>query len=105
MPLVLDPERLSLPVLEQLRTELREGLGETLESIAHPRGKVLDPASLETAAELLRSAIAVIDSPGPRDRAGLGSEANLAYSTMLAAIDLIKMHTDVPRVPAARKPT
>ena len=105
MPLVLDPDRLPTEVLERLRTELREGLDETLESIAHPRGRVLDPASLETAAELVRAAIAQLDRPGPRDRGALGTDANLAYSSMLAAIDLVKMHTDVPRVPAPRKAT
>ncbi len=104
MPLVLDPERLPQSVLEELRRELREGLGETLESIAHPRGRVLDPLSLETAADLVRSVIAELDRPGARDRLALGADANLAYATMLAAIDLVKSHTDVPRVPAPRAP-
>jgi hypothetical protein len=103
VPLILDPQKLSPTLLEQVRRELREGLGETLESIAHPRGKVLDPASLETAADLVRSAIAVLDRPGDRDPAALAAETNLAYATLLAGIDLVKMHTDVPRVPPPRR--
>ena len=102
MPLVLDPEKLPAVVLEQLHRELREGLAEALEMVATPKGRVLDPASLETAAELVRSAAALLDRPGSRPVSSLGDEANLAYATILAAVDLVKMHTDVPRVPPPR---
>ncbi len=103
MPLVLDPERLPRNVLEGLRQELVEGLAETLESVLQPRGAVRHPASLEVAAELLRSTQRLLERPGERDAATLGGEANLAYAVMLAAIDLVKSHTDVPTVPAPRR--
>ena len=102
MPLVVDPGALPSHVLEELRRQLREDLAETLEAAVRPKGHVLDPASLETAADLVRASLAVLDRPGARDAAALGAESNLAYAAMLAAIDLVKMHTDVPRVPPPR---
>ena len=71
--------------------------------IASPRGRVLDPASLLTARELLDAAVQVLDRPGARTAAERAAEANLAYATMLSVIDLVKSHTDVPKVPPARK--
>jgi hypothetical protein len=102
VPLVLEPEKLPPEVLAELRRSLREELEETLELVVHPRGRVLDPASLGTAEELVLASLAVLDRPGDRDAQVLGEEANLAYATLLAAIDLVKMHTDVPRVPPPR---
>jgi biopolymer transport protein ExbD len=102
MPLVLDAERLPRATLQELACSLRNDLEETRELIVHPRGRVVDPASLETARELLDGALAVIDRPGPRETAALAADANLAYATMVAVIDLVKSHTDVPRVPAPR---
>ena len=102
MPLVLEPEKFPRQVLEGLREELREGLVETLDFVQHPKGPVRDRASLETAEELVRAAMGVLILPGTRDLAGLGSEINLAYATTLAAIDLVKSHADVPKVPAPR---
>jgi len=102
MPLVLDPEKLTLNVLEELRRSLREDLADTLEAVVHPRGAVRDPTSLETAKDLVEASIAVLDRPGAREPKRLAEEANLAYAAMLAAIDLVKSHTDVPRVPAPR---
>ncbi|MGA8276283.1 MAG: hypothetical protein WB789_09180 [Thermoplasmata archaeon] len=104
MPLVLDPEALPEAVLRELHRSLSEDLGETLELVRHPRGRVRDPASLTTAEGLIESARAVIGRPGSRSRAELASESNLAYATMLAAIDLVKSHTDVPTVPRERAP-
>ena len=102
MPLVLDPKTLDGTTLESLRRGLRDDLKETLELVESPRGRVIDPASLDTARELVHAALAVLDRPGPDDRATLAADANLAYATMLAAIDLVKSHTDVPRVPRGR---
>ncbi len=102
MPLVLDPGRYSRPALEELVRSLRSDLEEMRGSVGHPRGTVLDPASLETARELLEAALATLARPGRRDRRRLADEANLAYATLLAVIDLVKTHTDVPRVPARR---
>jgi hypothetical protein len=102
VPLVLDPERLSKATLQELVRSLRQDLEEARELALHPRGRVLDPASLTTAVELADGAIAALDRPGPRERRALASDANLAYATMLAIVDLVKSHTDVPRVPKQR---
>jgi len=104
VPLVLDAERLPRTVLDELHQGLRVSLAETLESIDHPRGAVVDPQSLRTARELVEAAVAVLERPGRRDARALGDEANLAYASMLAAIDLVKSHTDVPRVPRPSRP-
>ena len=102
MPLVLDPTRIPVAVLEELRRSLREDLESMLWQARHPSGTVREPAGLEAAAELLESALTLLDLPGPRTVEALGAEVNLAYATMVAAVDLIKSHTDVPRVPRAR---
>jgi len=104
MALVLDPEALPEPILRELHRSLSDDLTETLELVRDPPGAVRDPASLSTAEELIASAQALLERPGPRTRSELAAEANLAYATMLAAIDLVKSHTDVPRVPRARSP-
>jgi len=102
VPLVLDPNSLSRAALEELRSSLRNDLEETRELIDHPSGRVLDPTSLDTARELLRSVLARLDVAGPRDAAGLAADINLAYATLIAVIDLVKSHTDIPRVPRSR---
>jgi hypothetical protein len=102
MPLVLDPDALSEAVLRELHRSVANDLAETLDLVLHPRGPVRDPASLAAAEDLVRSATAVISRPGARGRAELAAEANLAYAAMLATIDLVKSHTDVPLVPRAR---
>ena len=102
MPLVLAPSRLPRKVLDELHRELREELAETLETVSHPRGAVRDPTSLETAAELVRASLTVLEAQRERDAGALAAEANLAYAAMLAAIDLVKSHTDVPFVPRPR---
>jgi hypothetical protein len=104
MPLVLDPDRLPEATLRELARSLRQDLEELQETVDSPRGRVLDPASLEVAGELLRSAKARLDLPGRQDRAGWAADANLAYATLLAVIDLVKSHTDVPKVPRSRSP-
>jgi len=102
MPLVLDPNSIPLATLRALRSSLHDDLAETAEMIERPAGKVLDPVGLETAGELLRSSLARLDAPAPRTPEGLGIDVNLAYATMLAVVDLVKSHTDVPRVPRRR---
>ena len=102
MPLVLDAGRLPRETLEEMARSFREDLAGLEEMISAPKGRVLDPASLETASELLASAVAVLNRPGERTTAALAEEVNLAYATMLAVIDLVKSHTDVPRVPPPR---
>jgi len=103
MPLVHDPTSLPPKILEELLRSLRDDLAETSELVQHPPGTVLDPTSLETASELIRSTLARLDRPGPGTPESLGADINLAYATLLAVIDLLKSHTDVPRVPRSRK--
>ena len=102
MTLILDPTSMPARVLQELHRSLREDLRSTGDFVDHPSGAVLDPASLVTANDLLRSALAVLDRPGPRDPEALAAEVNLAYATMVAVIDLVKSHTDVPLVPRSR---
>jgi len=103
MPLVIDPESYSEELLVELVRSLRADLEETMELASSPRGPVLDPSGLETAQELARAALAVLGRAPGRSRTELAAEANLAYSTLLAVVDLVKSHTDVPKVPRARK--
>jgi hypothetical protein len=104
VPLVLNPESVPESVLQELVQSLVNDLEESLDLVRHPRGAVLDPASLVTAEELLLSARALLQRGADRSPAQLAAEANLAYAAMLSAIDLVKSHTDVPRVPRARPP-
>jgi hypothetical protein len=101
--LVRDPASLPESVLVELADSLRRDLEETTELVQHPRGRVLEPASLRTAEELLEASRAALDalstSAGPDEYA---VRVNLAYATMLAVIDLVKTHTDVPKVPPPR---
>ncbi len=103
MPLVLDPERLPRSVLDEVHRSMREGLAEMLEDVRNPRGAVLDPASLRTAEEVLLAAAELLGRPGERSVRASADEANLGYAVVLAAIDLLKSHTDVPKVPPPRK--
>jgi len=103
MPLVLDPTAHSAESVGLLRKSLRDDLADTVEFVRNPGGAVVDPASLETASDLLQSTLAVLDRAGPRSREETAAEANLAYATLLAVIDLVKSHTELPRVPRARK--
>ena len=102
MPLVIDPERLPPSVLAELVATLRAELEEAEELVHPPAERVRDPASLSTAAELLASARALLDLPGSPGAAELAARANVAYSTVVAVVDLVKSHTDLPKVPPPR---
>ncbi len=102
MPLILEPERLPPKVLDETVAGLETDLTDVLEMVRKPRGAVLDPASLVVAEQLVEAALASLARPGPRDARAQGERANLAYATLLATIDLVKSHTDVPRVPGKR---
>jgi hypothetical protein len=102
MPLIQDPNAFPRSTLVELRKSLRNDLEETRELIDQPVGRVLDPASLETANELLRSTLARLDLLVPTDAPALAADINIAYATLLAVIDLVKSHTDVPKVPRRR---
>jgi len=105
MPLVLDPAALPEQTLAELRRSLTADLAETEEWVGAPGARVVDPASLETARELLRSARALLGREGPRTPQALSDEANLAYAVLLASIDLVKSHTEMPRVPRGKAKT
>jgi len=98
----MDPERFTDDSLAQLVRDLRRDLEETRDLIRNPRGRVLDAASLRSAEELIDATLAILDRPGPRDRDERAREANLTYAAMVTGIDLMKSHTEVPRVPAPR---
>jgi hypothetical protein len=102
VPLVIDPAAFPSATLETLARSLREELAETRGLIDSPPGTVVDPESLRTARELLDAALARVAADGPDTRERWAADANLAYATLLAVIDLVKSHTDVPRVPRAR---
>lgn len=104
MPLVLDPTSLPLSSLRELRRSLRDDLVAAQDLVDRPGGAVRDPASLETASELLRWTLVRLDSPAPHTAGALGADVNLAYAALLAVIDLVKSHTEVPRVPRKRAP-
>jgi hypothetical protein len=103
VPLVFDPSSLSPKTLEEVRLALRTDLVETKEFVERPPGRVIDPASLETAADLLNSTLATLDRPGPRSPTAAVADINLAYATLVAVIDLVKSHTEGPKVPRSRK--
>lgn len=102
MPLVLDPTSLPIGSLRELRRSLREDLVAAQELVDRPGGTVRDPASIETASELLRSTLVRLDAPAPRTAGALSADVNLAYASLLAVIDLVKSHTEVSRVPRKR---
>jgi hypothetical protein len=102
MSLVLDPAALPTPTLVELHRSLRNDLAETRSLVDAPGARVLDPSSLVTARDLLDSTLALLDGPGVRDPQRLADEANVAYATLLAVIDLVKSHTELPRVPRGR---
>jgi hypothetical protein len=101
--LVSEPDRLPRSVLEELVRSMRAELEEVEEMVTHPRGNVLDPESLRTAQELLEATRRMMDRAGPRTPTELADEANLAYAAVLSILDLVKSHTDVPKVPLPRK--
>ncbi|MCI4349078.1 MAG: hypothetical protein L3J93_02515 [Thermoplasmata archaeon] len=108
MPIVLDPATWSRERLLGTLRDHREALEETRGLLARPDLKELDPASLRTARELVESVLLLTDrladDPGlPVDL--LARVVNVQYDALLAAIDLMKSHADVPKVPAPRRPS
>ena len=103
MSLVPPDSRVPDATLRELYDSLVADLPGLASMVLEPKGAVRDPASLATALELLDSARAVVDGPAPSDRAELLRRTNLAYAVLLAVIDLVKSHTDVPRVPQGPK--
>ncbi len=105
MSLILDPSRYPTASLVTLRVTMVEGLREVAEDLDAPRGKVVDAAGLERARDLIRAAQDALSGEVPPDPERLAAEINLAYAATLAAVDLMKCHTDLPRVPRPRSTT
>ncbi len=102
MSLILNPHQYPTASLVTLRATMVEGLREVAEDLDSPRGKVVDPAGLERARDLIRAARGALSGEAPPDAERLAAEINLAYAATLAAVDLMKCHTDLPRVPRRR---
>jgi hypothetical protein len=104
VPLVLDPEALPMETLRALLKEQTEGVTELLEWATHPAAPVKETLGVLTALDLLKSALEV----GRRaehlqaNRAEIAAAVNVQYEASLAAIDLVKMHSDLPKVPRGR---
>jgi hypothetical protein len=103
VPLILDASGYRRSALVQLAKEMEDGLVELRPMADTPKARVLDPTSLLTARELVDATLAVLRRPGERTDAELAADANLGYVATLAVLDLVKSHTDVPRVPRPRK--
>jgi hypothetical protein len=105
VPLVLDPDRHSADQLRELLADQRESLTSLLPRLTPAPPGYRDPASLRTAVDLVSDALTVLDRlAGPdADRTELASAVNVAYSAVLAAIDLMKVHSGGPLVPQGPK--
>jgi hypothetical protein len=102
MPLIGDLSKYDRAALELLASQMADGLEELRPMATSPKAKVLDPSSLLTARELLDAALAVVRRPGERTAVELAADANLGYATSLAVLDLVKSHTEMPKVPPPR---
>jgi hypothetical protein len=104
MPLVLDPEAHSVEQLRELVNGQRSALDELLPWFEEARPGYPDPMSLRTAVDLVADAIRAVDRlSGPNaSRADLAAAANLGHSTVVAGVDLLKIHRGGPLVPRGR---
>ena len=100
----LDPSSLSDEALGVQHRDLPASLVATNLLVRHLATALADPARLNPAAELLRSTLSIVEAPGSRIREQVLREVNLADATLLAVIDLVNAHTDVPRGPRKRPP-
>jgi hypothetical protein len=103
MPLTPDPSSLDGDALQTLDETLHAKLVATRTLVGHLAPALHDPEALRAASDLLRSILALLDRPGPRTREELVREVDLSNAVLLAVIDLIKSHADVPRVPRHRR--
>lgn len=90
--------------LEELFTEQRDGVLGLMEFVANPPDPVREPLGLITARNLLEAALAAAPFQPGRSAEELAVAVNLLYESALAAIDLVKCHTESPRVPQRRVP-
>ena len=101
MPLVSS----SMPVaqLREMLEDQRKGLDELLEMLADPPARVTEPLSVLTAQDLVRAALVAARPRADATSAELAASVNLLYESFLAAIDLLKVHSEMPKVPRGRK--
>jgi len=101
MPLV----SASLPAaqLREMLEDQRNGLNELLEMLADPPARVNEPLSVLTAQDLVRAALVATQPRTEATEAELAASVNLLYECFLAAIDLLKVHSEMPKVPRGRK--
>lgn len=87
---------------EQIGTMLRdhvravEGLVQRLEDPSFP---AKEPLPIRTAVDLGRDFAALVERNPPADRAARVALLNVAYDTLMAILDIMKMHSDLPKVP------
>ena|SRR5579859_85655 len=89
--------------LREMLEEQRTGLNELLEMLADPPARVNQPLSVLTAQDLVRAALAAAQPRPDATPAELAASVNLLYESFLAAIDLLKVHSEMPKVPRGRK--
>ncbi len=100
VPLVA-PEQGRERLLALLR-EQREGAEEIRKLLAEPPAAVLEPLGLLTARDLLEAALRTTSAADGGSDETLAASVDLLYQSGLAAIDLLKMHTKMPKVPRGR---
>ena len=109
MSIVKDPTRWDSDRLASLIREQSELLRQLSREMREQGGAWRDPGSRLTAEELvedvLRLGVGALARGSDRadPTAHLGDIANVQYGAMLAAIDLLKSHVDLPKVP--RRPS
>ena len=107
MSLILDAAALGRSKLLELIEEQRQGLEESIQNLEHWPARIRDPASFRTARELLTDVLALSRSVVGDEAISvelLASVANVQYGALIASIDLMKSHSDLPStVPRARR--
>ncbi|MCI4358223.1 MAG: hypothetical protein L3J95_00325 [Thermoplasmata archaeon] len=102
MPLVADASGWDRDRLVELIRSQREGLIEILRRIRETEPVWRDPMSLRTARDLLTDVGALSESALAAPTAELSrlvEVANVQYDAILAGVDLLKSHSNVPMVP------
>lgn len=104
MPLV--DANLPVALLRSIFEEQRSGAVEILALVDAPPEPVREPLGIVTAHDLLTAALAAARPAADAEAAELATAVNLLYESSLAAIDLLKVHSAMPRVPRGRaRPT
>ena len=100
MPLV--DATLPLALLRSMLEEQRAGAEEILAMVDDPPARVREPLGVVTAHDLLTAALAAARLRDDASAQEVAASVNLLYESGLAAIDLLKVHSEMPRVPRGR---